>query len=160
MHISIRPFILFFFCLLMVKGLEAQSPEVQQLKSPDRRDIEPPTLIVMISVDQMRYDYLLRFRDQFKGGFRRLLTGGTVYNNAHHVHAITGTGPGHATLSTGCFPSRHGITENDMYIKSTGTIEYAVNDKTCQLVGTEGIQVEGMSPIKLMMLNYATYIKN
>ena len=104
MPIRIHPLLLFCYCLFLVSALKAQSPEVQQLKSPDKRDTEPPTLIVMISVDQMRYDYLTRFRDQFKDGFRRLLTGGSVFNNAHHKHALTGTGPGHATLSTGCYP--------------------------------------------------------
>ena len=58
-------------------------------------------LVVVISIDQMRYDFLERFEPYFKHGFRRLLDEGAVYTNAHHRHAITHTAPGHASLSTG-----------------------------------------------------------
>ena len=39
-----------------------------------------PKLVVVISIDQMRADYLVRFRPYFvDGGFKRLLEGGTVF---------------------------------------------------------------------------------
>lgn len=37
-----------------------------------------PTLIVVITVDQMRADYLQRFDSQLTGGFRRLADGGAI----------------------------------------------------------------------------------
>lgn len=72
----------------------------------------PPTLVVMITVDQLRGDYLERWRGQLTGGFKRLLEEGAYFSNAHHDHAITETAPGHASLLSGRFPRSTGITRN------------------------------------------------
>ncbi len=74
---------------------------------------EPPRLVVVISVDQMRADYLARF-DAFFGerGFRRFTAGGAVFPEARYTLGVTYTGPGHATISTGRPPSEHGIVGN------------------------------------------------
>ena len=57
-------------------------------------DATPPKLAVVISVDQLRADYLVRFRPYFgEGGFKRLLEGGTEFRNAHYRHAMTQTAP-------------------------------------------------------------------
>lgn len=71
-----------------------------------------PSLVVLISIDQMRADYLDRFGAQLTGGLARLARGGARYTNAHHDHAITETAPGHATLLAGRFPRSTGITMN------------------------------------------------
>ena len=71
-----------------------------------------PTLVVLITIDQMRGDYLERFGSQLTGGLGRLMRGGAWYTNAHHDHAITETAPGHATLLSGRFPRSTGITAN------------------------------------------------
>ena len=46
----------------------------------------PPRLVLLIAVDQMRYDYLTRFRDRFRSGFARLLGEGAVFTNAYLEH--------------------------------------------------------------------------
>ncbi len=71
-----------------------------------------PALVVLISIDQMRADYLDRFGGQLTGGLARLARGGARFTNAHHDHAITETAPGHATLLAGRFPRSTGITMN------------------------------------------------
>jgi predicted AlkP superfamily pyrophosphatase or phosphodiesterase len=71
-----------------------------------------PTLVVLITIDQMRGDYLTRFGPQLTGGLGRLSRGGAWYTNAHHDHAITETAPGHATLLAGRFPRSTGIMAN------------------------------------------------
>ncbi|MEO7455692.1 MAG: alkaline phosphatase family protein [Gemmatimonadaceae bacterium] len=71
-----------------------------------------PTLVVLVTVDQMRGDYLERFGPQFTGGLKRLMQGGAWFTNAHHDHAITETAPGHATLLSGRFPRSTGIMAN------------------------------------------------
>ena len=71
-----------------------------------------PTLLVLITIDQMRGDYLERFGPQLTGGLGRLMRGGAWYTNAHHDHAITETAPGHATLLSGRFPRSTGIMAN------------------------------------------------
>jgi predicted AlkP superfamily pyrophosphatase or phosphodiesterase len=67
---------------------------------------------VAITVDQLRADYLERFRGQLTGGLARLLREGAHFTNAVHDHAITETAPGHATVLSGRFPRSTGITAN------------------------------------------------
>ena len=73
---------------------------------------QKPTLVVMLTVDQLRPDYLERFKGDLTRGFPRLLNRGAYFTHAHHDHAITETAPGHATLLTGRFPRSTGITRN------------------------------------------------
>ena len=70
-----------------------------------------PSLIVLISVDQFRGDYIDRFGPQLQGGLARL-SRGAWFTNAHHDHALTETAPGHATLLSGRFPRSTGIIAN------------------------------------------------
>ena len=75
-----------------------------------------PKLVVVISVDQMRTDYLSRYWNKFQsGGFKRLVNEGAVCSNAQldlHVQKIsTGT----ATLFTGVYPAAHGIVNDTWY---------------------------------------------
>jgi predicted AlkP superfamily pyrophosphatase or phosphodiesterase len=74
--------------------------------------LPPPSLIVLITIDQFRGDYLDRFGPQLRGGLARLSQTGAWFVNAHHDHAITETAPGHATLLSGRFPRSTGIMAN------------------------------------------------
>jgi len=70
-------------------------------------------LVVIISVDQMRYDYLQRFDAQFTTrGFKRFITIGATYTNARQRHSVTSTGPGHAAIAGGTVPAENGIVAN------------------------------------------------
>src|ERR1700687_720047 len=80
-----------------------------QLPSPPKK----PKLVLAIVVDQFRYDYLLRFREDYRSGFARLLEQGAVFTNAHYLHAATVTAAGHATFLSGATPSVSGIIAND-----------------------------------------------
>ena len=71
-----------------------------------------PRLIVLITVDQMRADYLDKWSSQFTGGLARLTKGGAVFTNAFQDHANTETAPGHSTLLSGREPYRTGIVFN------------------------------------------------
>lgn len=92
-----------------------------------------PTLVVLITVDQLRGDYLDRFGSQLTGGLARLSRGGAWYANAHHDHGITETAPGHASLLSGRFPRSTGITANRV----------GVADSASPLLGSD---VPGASP--------------
>jgi predicted AlkP superfamily pyrophosphatase or phosphodiesterase len=79
-------------------------------------DPPPPKLVVLIYFDQLRGDYLSRWKDQFGGGgFRRLTGEGAWYTNCHYPYAYTVTGAGHASVATGCSPDLHGVVGNDWY---------------------------------------------
>jgi predicted AlkP superfamily pyrophosphatase or phosphodiesterase len=71
-----------------------------------------PTLVVMLTVDQLRPDYLTMYERQFTGGLARLLRGGAVFLNGYQDHANTETAPGHASILSGRFPRSTGIVSN------------------------------------------------
>jgi len=105
-----------------------------------------PKLVIFISVDQMRADYLERFRNHFSGGLKRLTEEGTVFRNADLNYAPSETGPGHAALSTGCYPSKSGILSNDWFDPTTRKDVYCVEDTSAEKVESEG---GGVSPRNL-----------
>src|SRR5215468_4163837 len=118
------------------------------------RAAEKPSLVVVISVDQMRADYLERFRPYFgKDGFNRFMERGAVYPEARYRHAVTYTGPGHATIGTGLDPRTHGIIANLWYDRVSGREIYCVEDRDVRWVGAppdaKPIPILPASPILL-----------
>lgn len=70
-----------------------------------------PTLLVFITVDQLRGDMLDRHAGDMRYGYARLMRG-AWFTRAYHDHAITETAPGHATTMSGRFPRSTGIASN------------------------------------------------
>ena len=87
--------------------------------SAQMRSASKPKLIVFITIDAMRADYLPRFEKQLTGGLGKLYRGGAVFTNAFQDHAITETAPGHTSIYTGTTPAMHGIVSNDWIDKKT-----------------------------------------
>jgi predicted AlkP superfamily pyrophosphatase or phosphodiesterase len=84
--------------------------------------VQSPSLVVLLVFDQLRADYLQRWYALLeRDGFRRLLDQGAWFQNCHYPYANTMTGPGHATLVTGCSPDQHGIVGNDWYERKSRT---------------------------------------
>ena len=84
---------------------------------PARATAQPakkPSLVVLVTIDQFRADYLDRFGPQMTGGIARMMRDGARFTDAHHDHAITETAPGHATLLSGRFPRSTGIMMNSI----------------------------------------------
>jgi len=71
-----------------------------------------PSLVVFITVDQMRADYYERFGAELTGGLKRLRNEGAFFPNGLHDHAITETAPGHAVTMSGRYPVHTGIAMN------------------------------------------------
>ncbi|MCK0191227.1 alkaline phosphatase PafA [Arenibacter sp. F20364] len=108
-----------------------------------------PKLVVGIVVDQMRYDYLTRFWDQYgDGGFKRLVNEGFNCKNNHFNYAPTVTGAGHASVYTGTTPSVHGIIGNDWYDKYADESVYCAGDPNANSVGTSS-DAGKMSPHRI-----------
>lgn len=97
-----------------------------------------PKLVLLISIDQMRADYLERFGAEFTGGLGRLYREGIVYTNADLNYAASETGPGHASLATGSYPNVHGILANEWIDPKTRKKVYCVSDSTALPVEGEG----------------------
>jgi predicted AlkP superfamily pyrophosphatase or phosphodiesterase len=104
---------------------------------PPARAEEPPKLVVVILIDQLRYDYLDRFSHQFgEGGFKLLTEKGALMTNARYDYFPTLTGPGHASFLSGSPPSVHGIIGNDWWDKRAGKMINCVSDDSVTPVGT------------------------
>ena len=99
--------------LLCAGGTFAQAPKPTAVKKPERA--AHPKLVVLLVVDQMRGDYVDKFRGQWTGGFARLLKEGAWFRSAAYPYAATETCPGHSTISTGAFPASHGMVGNSWW---------------------------------------------
>lgn len=119
--------------------------------------VVPPALVVLISVDQMRADYLDRFDSLFVGGLKTLSSESVVYRHAIHDHAVTETAPGHATLVTGTYPSRSGIVANEWWDRELHRRVYAVEDSESPVVGFE--ELAGRSPSTLQRSTIGDWLK-
>src|SRR5689334_1003574 len=103
--------------LALVSLLSAQSAPPQK-----------PKLVLAVIVDQFRYDYLLRFRSDYKAGLARILDHGAVFTDAHHQHLPIVTAVGHAAFLSGAPPSISGIVSNEWYDRETGRQITSVSD--------------------------------
>ncbi len=108
--------------------LLSASPHPRPSPAPPR-----PRLVVVITVDQLRADYLVRWRSQLTGGFATLLAEGAVFTSAFQDHGVTETAPGHSTVLSGRWPAHTGIVRN----------AEGVQDSTTPLLGVAG---PGASP--------------
>lgn len=111
-----------------------------------------PRLVVVISIDQFRADYLTRFADLWLpaaagggkvGGFAYLMQRGAWFTDTHHDHYPLFTGPGHAVLLTGAPPYLSGIVGNSWYDREAGRRRYCVEDAASPLVGTAAAGAAG-----------------
>jgi predicted AlkP superfamily pyrophosphatase or phosphodiesterase len=116
-----------------------------------------PKLLLTIVVDQFRYDYLTRFRSEYKGGLARLLTKGAVFTNARYIHVPAITAVGHSTILSGATPSISGIVANDWYDRDEGTHVTSVSDAKTQLLG--GKAAAGSSPRRLLVSTIGDELK-
>ena len=102
-----------------------------------------PRLVVVIAIDQMRFDYLERFRHLFKGGLRTLLERGASFTNARYRHANCETGPGHSVMLSGRNGWHSGIIANGWFDAALGRSVNVVDDGAMQPIGGAG---RGASP--------------
>ena len=109
-----------------------------------------PKLVLAVVVDQFRYDYLLRFRSDYKAGFNRILEHGAVFTDAHHEHFPTVTAVGHSTFLSGATPSISGIVGNTWYDRETGKMVTSVSDDSTTLLGGKPGQ-HGSSPNRMLV---------
>ncbi len=117
---------------------------------------EPPRLIIFISVDQMREDYFDRFAPYFTGGLKQLYTDGVFFSNANLNYASSVTCLGHATLSTGTYPMKNGMIENEWINPLTRKSVYCVEDTAAGPVDDEG---GGSSPNNLLVTGIGDWLK-
>lgn len=106
--------------------------------------------MLLVVVDQFRYDYLERFGELFgPNGFRRLLRDGASWTQANYDHMPTYTAPGHGTMMTGAYPAESGIIANEWLDRPTGKRIFSVTDDTVKIIAGDPSE-PGVSPKRLM----------
>ena len=115
-------------------------------------------LVLLIAVDQFRYDYLTRFKSEYSGGLHRLLTDGAVFTNAFLEHYPTVTAVGHSTMMSGATPAVSGIIGNDWYDRGLGRSVTSIEDTGTTIVGGAG--GPGASPHRMLVDTVGDEVKS
>lgn len=110
--------------------------------------IERPKLVVGLVVDQMRWDYLYYYYNQYRtDGLRRLVDQGFSFENTliNYVPAVTAVG--HSSIYTGSVPALTGIVSNNFYLHDKWI--YCCDDPSVKTVGSNTDEGK-MSPRNLL----------
>lgn len=99
---------------------------------------QAPRLVVSISIDQLRSDYLEAFAPLYgEGGFKRLLNNGLVYPNASYPFTPVDRASAVASVSTGTTPYYNGIVGGRWLNKET------LRPVTCDSPGSLSVSTIG-----------------
>src|SRR5256885_7801560 len=102
-----------------------------------------PKLVVLLVVDQMRGDYIDKFRGQWSGGLKRLVEQGAWFRNAAYPYAATETCVGHSTISTGALPATHGMVANAWWDRESQKMVTCTADPKAKNLGYAGVSAKG-----------------
>ena len=142
-----KNFLIIFICFLSIKTIaqNAKNDKVSITKN------DKPKLVIGIVVDQMRWDYINKFKPFFtnKTGFIRFLNEGASCDNTMIPYVPTVTACGHASIYTGSVPALNGIVGNDWYDNLLQKKVYCVDDANVQTVGSPSIANGKMSPVNV-----------
>lgn len=139
-----------FYALILASCLSCKIKKEHQI----------PKLVVLISVDQMRGDYMSKYHSNLNGGLKYLAENGQSFLNTHHNHANTSTAPGHATIATGCHPSNNGITNNSIYYRNKQKSYYSILDTSVNFVGITKCSLPKSSAKNLLKPGIGDIIKS
>jgi predicted AlkP superfamily pyrophosphatase or phosphodiesterase len=138
-----------FLCFVLTISVFFSSVGFAQRRTPPAVQ-KRPRLVLLIVVDQFRYDYLERFGDLFgPDGFRRLMRDGASWAQSNYDHMPTYTAPGHGTMMTGAYPAESGIIGNEWLDRATGKRITSVSDESVKLLGGNPTD-PASSPSRLM----------
>ena len=134
----------FLLCTLLSFGAIAQNDTKTSKNSK-------PKLVVGIMVDQMRWDYINKFKAYFgsNNGFLRLVNEGSTCDFTMIPYIPTVTAVGHASVYTGSVPAMNGITGNNWFDNYAQKSVYCVEDNSVNSVGIENSAAGKMSPANL-----------
>jgi len=127
--------------LLLILAIPAAA---QTAKAPAAPKLpQRPKLVVLLVVDQMRGDYVDKFRSQWTGGLKRLVDEGAWFRDAAYPYAATETCVGHATISTGAFPATHGMIANAWWDRDAQKMVTCTADPNAKNSGYAGAAAKG-----------------
>lgn len=132
------------FAALALSGVQAQSQPAT------------PKLVVTLTIDQLRTDYLENFSPLYgEKGFKRLLRDGKVYKNASYSFSDVDRSSAIASFYTGTTPSVHGIIAN-RWMDQTTLLPINCTDDS-QYMGN--YTTESSSPSLMLASTFADELK-
>ena len=118
--------------------------------------ISVPKMVVGITIDHLRTDYMEAFSPLYgEGGFKRLMNGGVVYSNVEYSTANVDRASSVASLYTGTVPYNHGIVGEMWMNRSTMRPMYCVDDAAYAGDGT----IDKSSPKHLLVSTIGDELK-
>jgi predicted AlkP superfamily pyrophosphatase or phosphodiesterase len=119
-----------------------------------------PKLVVLLVVDQMRGDYVDKFRGQWTGGLKRLIEEGAWFRDAAYPYSATETCVGHSTISTGAFPATHGMIANAWWDRVAQKMVTCTADPNVKNSGYAGAPAKGGdSAARMLVPSFAEELK-
>jgi len=129
------------------------------LFSQTRFPSEKPKLVIGIVVENMRSEYIYRFKDKFeKDGFNRLINEGVFCKNASYNYLIPQSAPGITSIVTGCSPSVHGIVSDFWYNRTNEEFVDCCADKNQKAIG-KSVYSCSYSPKRVLTTSYSDEMK-
>ncbi|HET7108785.1 MAG TPA: alkaline phosphatase family protein [Candidatus Acidoferrum sp.] len=128
---------------LLANWVVAQAPKTAAAAPKKAEKPAKPKLVVLVVVDQMRGDYVDKFRGQWSGGLKRLLAEGAWFRAAAYPYAATETCVGHSTISTGSFPASHGMVANAWWDRGEQKMVTCTSDPNAKNLAYAGGSTKG-----------------
>ena len=157
------PQLAIWLTLSLVAAIPLGTASAQTQRADVAGGIAPPKLVVVVVIDGLPQEQLLKSYDLLApNGFRRLMDKGAWFSDAHQAHAITVTAVGHATILSGAYPYQTGIIGNDWRSRDGKFIYNTADAAHKYLDGTPTTEDDGVSPKNLQVsmlgdeLRYAT----
>ncbi len=141
-----------FLVLCGAVGFCAATAAAQTAKPPAGTSPHRPKLVVILVVDQMRGDYVDKFRGQWTGGLKRLVDEGAWFRDAAYPYAATETCVGHATISTGSFPASHGMVSNEWWDRAQQKETSCTSDPKIKSIRYGGATTDGGDNVNKMLV--------
>jgi predicted AlkP superfamily pyrophosphatase or phosphodiesterase len=111
---------------------------------------QKPKLVVGIVIDQMRWDYIYKYKNRYgANGFNKIVANGFSNENTFIPYAPTVTAAGHSCIYTGSVPALNGIVGNAWYNKTIKKMVYCTDDSTVYGVGGD-MENGKMSPRNML----------
>ena len=149
--------------LLCCVPASAQTPKAKTTTAAHAAtNARGPRLVVMLVVDQMRADYVDKFRGEWSGGLKRLVDEGAWFRAAAYPYAATETCPGHSTISTGAFPKDHGMVANAWWDRDQKQMVTCTDDPNVKNIAYAGGATkpgDGDSAWRMLLPSYAEELK-
>jgi predicted AlkP superfamily pyrophosphatase or phosphodiesterase len=122
-------------CCAVVSAAAAGAVVIAAQNATSPNTSRGPKLAVILVVDQMRADYVARFKSDWTGGLKRLVDEGAWFSNAAYPYLLTETCPGHSTIATGTFPRTHGAIGNEWWDRERARRMTCTDDPSVKNVG-------------------------